>query len=255
MASQNPCTNFVSDMQKEMDKVKTLVKAPQVLIHHMQRLARKLTSDVMSDFTNNISSKLNSITSGLPNFSPTISDVTSALNKLNGCITLVPEGGNVLGHTLDIAISTLNKCNKYANAPSFVHNLVNQYIRDNALSQVNALLNNNVFGQISKLSNAYSKFLSASGITDSLNKMDGLIGCVSKLCGAYSDVKEAASEFTSEMNELQDKYKWDDNFSISNAADKVIDNVDSTTKNFIKSSGAYVESKYQTITEFKWEIF
>lgn len=253
--AENPCSNFVSDMRKEMDKVKNLVKAPQVLMHHMERLARKLTSDVMNDFTGKIMGELDSITAGLPNFAPTISDVTSALSNLRGCTTLVPVGGNVLGHTLDIGISTLNKCSKYANAPAFVHNMVNQYIRDNALSQVNALLNKNVFGQISKLSQAYSKFLSASGITGALSKMDGLITCVSGACKAYQDVKDAASEFTTEMNELQEKYKWDDSFSISNAADKVITKVDSKTKAFITSSGEYVEKKYNQITEFKWEIF
>lgn len=251
------CDDFADKLQDQLNRVNNLVKVPAILIHHMNRIAKKLTTDVMNDFTNKTMGEINGVVDKLPNFAPTLLQVEDMLNAMGGCAEALGLGG--VDHQINLAKSVIGKCSSFANVPSFVKDLLNKYIIASALSKVNEFLDNNIFGQISKLSLAYSRFLQASGLMDALSMMDSILNkCIKGTCDAAGSFSEAIDKYGEEMDRLEGIYKWDKkangDFSVKNAASKVIDTVDAKTKTYIDNSMEYVEKKYTSIKEYDFGL-
>lgn len=246
------CTVAKSAFDKYAADLTSLIKAPLAAIRQVNRMARKISNALLSDF-NTIMGGVNDLINSLPNASPSVTTAMAAIGNLQQCAAVLNTPG--AAQQLALAKSALGKCTKYANAPKFVHDYINKMIVDAAMASYNNAVQNNVFAKINKVGSDYTKLLKSTGIQKNMDTMAGLVDCMSSFCANVS--KELSI-----LEGYQDKLGLSGDNTITDAANNLITKasaglkkeVTDTQKDLIKNCNKQLDSAKETISTFKLEI-
>jgi hypothetical protein len=235
------CSNITNQFNELNKDLKKLIKAPLVVMHHMQRLAKCLTDAMQSPF-DAIMKEIDKILADLPTGTPLLSDIQKAINNLANCAAVAGVDSAKLKMMSDI----VGKCKDASDVPKFVKDYLTKKIKDGAMAAINDAIQGSVVGMINKAGDAYNDMLKASGITDGLNKVDQLVSCVKSMCDSAAKVAETLEKYQEKLGGLSA-----DNI-LSDATNKLCKGASSAQLRMVYNSGQKINSAKKIISEFSW---
>lgn len=192
MSTSTECALLKSEFQKYSNQLSAVMDAPVRMLNTISGMVTKAALSELQTTQAMFDSMAKGL--GLDTIEDVLDEISDGLQALKNCASAISTSSAITS-AISADVAALTGIQAATQLPGLTREKAVSQIRQNALTALGKGMSAmGLGGSAGSLTMRYSQMLKSAGITDSLNAMNGIVGCLSQLCGSVDSFNGVISK-------------------------------------------------------------